>query len=122
MSAIRYEFVIFVIEYFIIGCHRVHGISFQVEHNVFFISSSFMLLSFNYSNSLAHYIIFGTTSPSNNVTLPMCSNLDEDHAKCVGNLVTQRLHKLPSVFMNQCHLIFLAFIIYLTHLNVNMVK
>ena len=51
----------------------------------------------------------------------MCSNLDEYHAKCAGHLVTQSLHKLPCVFMNPCHIIFLAFIIYVTHLNVNMV-
>ena len=50
----------------------------------------------------------------------MCLNLDEDHAKCVGNLVIQRLHKLPSVFMNPCHLIFLEFIMYVIHLNVSM--
>ena len=37
---IRSEFFIFVIDSFIISCDRVHGISFQVAHNVFLISSS----------------------------------------------------------------------------------
>ena len=52
----------------------------------------------------------------------MDSNLDEDHAKCVGYLITQSLHKIPSVFMNSCHLIFLEFIIYVTQLNVNIIN
>ena len=78
MSAIRFEFVIFVIESFIICCHRVHGISFQVTHLVFqSLPLPWESLSFTYLNSLAHYMIFDTTSPSNNVTLPMYSNLDE---------------------------------------------
>ena len=38
-----------------------------------------------------------------------------------GNLVTQRLHKLPIVSKNQCHLIFLTIIIYVTQFNVNMI-
>ena len=122
-SAIRSKFVIFVIESFIICCHRVHGISFQVAHIVFwYLPLPWELLSFTYSNSLAHYMIFDTTSHSSNVTLPMCSNLDEYHAKCAENLLPQRLHKLPSVFMNSCHIILLAFIIYVTHLSVNMVN
>ena len=123
MSAIRSEFFILVIESSIVCCHRVHGISFQVAHSVFqSLPLPWELFSFTNSNLVAHYIMFNTTSSSNNVTSPMCSNSDEYHAKCARNLVTQRLHKLPSVFMNPCHIIFLAFIIYVTHLNVNMVN
>ena len=52
----------------------------------------------------------------------MFSNLDENHAAFARNLITQSLHKIPSVFMNPWHIIFLEFIIYVTHFNVNMVK
>ena len=52
----------------------------------------------------------------------MFSNLDEYHAKFVGNLVIQRLRKLASVLMNPCHLILLEYIIYMTHLNLNIVN
>ena len=123
ISAIRYKFVILVIESFIICCHRLHGISFQVAHIfLLYLPLPWELISFTNSNSLDHYMIFDTTSTSNNTTLPMCSNLDEYHAKCVGNIVIQRLYKLPNVFMNPFHFIFLDFIIYVTHLNLNMVK
>ena len=56
-------------------------------------------------------MIFDTTSPSNNITLPMCLNLVEDHAKCLGNLVTQDsqaskcLHEpMPPYFLSIYHL------------------
>ena len=39
-----------------------------------------------------------------------------------GNLATQGLHEGSSVSMNQWHLIFLTFIIYVTQFNVNMVN
>ena len=75
MSAIRSEFVILVIESSIIFCHRVRRISFQVAHMVFqSLPFPWELLSFTNSNYLAHYMLFDTTYPSNNVTLPMCSN------------------------------------------------
>ena len=70
-----------------------------------------IFLVINFSFCTSDYTLFDTTSPSNNVTLPMCSNLDEEHVKCAGNLVIQRLQKIPSVFMNPWNIIFLPFII-----------
>ena len=56
-------------------------------------------------HDILHYIT------SNNFTLTMCSNLDEDHAKCPGNLVTQNpqpskcLHEpMPPYFIRIYHL------------------
>ena len=48
-------------------------------------------------------MLFDTTSPCNSFTLPMCSNLDEDHAKCVRNLVIQRIRKCKIFIMWRLH-------------------
>ena len=53
-----------VIEYFIICCHRVHGISFQVEHIVFYhLPLPWELLPLTDFNPLAHGFLIWTSSP-----------------------------------------------------------